>query len=174
MTAAAEQPADIEVDPPQPAGHRTHDKARTHKQRTKPAPVVAKVAPVAPTPVAPTPAEVPTPPPPTPPPPPPPAPPPTIVTQITSVDVQGALSQAIVRRAVERVEPAVRQCAPTTPQSVQVHFTIDESRRAQHVRASGATPTTGCIIAALGGVWSDTAPDTGDAEVDVKIAFIAK
>ena len=110
-----------------------------------------------------------------PPPPPPPVvetPPPapkTIVTQLASVDVQGALSQAQVRRAIERVMPALRACAPTTPQMVQAHFTIDESRRAQQVSGSAS-----CVVAALAGVRTETAPDVGDATVDVKISFVAK
>lgn len=89
-----------------------------------------------------------------------------VVPEITHVDVSGSLSRSLVRHAVERVMPAIHHCAASAPKTVQTHFTIDESRRAQNVRG-----TSDCVVAALGGVRIDTVPDPGDAEVDVQIRF---
>ena len=100
-------------------------------------------------------------------------PPTTIATVIGNVAVRGSLSEATVHRALERITPAIRQCAPASPQTIQVHFSIGESRRATNVQASGA-PTSGCVAAAFGGMRSETAPDVGDADVDVQIAYVAR
>ena len=43
------------------------------------------------------------------------------------------------------------------------------------LRGSGAPASTiACVVAALGGVRTESAPDVGDAEVVVNIAFQAK
>lgn len=94
---------------------------------------------------------------------------PRMAAEIARIDVSGPVSRSVVRSAVERVMPAIRQCSSTTAQTVQTHFTIDESRRAQHVRTS-----SGCIAAALAGVRIDTTPDVGNAEVDLQIRFVQK
>ncbi len=105
-------------------------------------------------------------------PPPPPKPPVQLQAKLLGVDVQGSLSQAVIQRAVERVRPLIERCtAEGTPYTVRVQFTIDESRRAHGVRGSGSPAATNCVVGALGGVRTETAPDTGDAEVVVRIAF---
>jgi len=97
------------------------------------------------------------------------APPRVLVPEIATLDVTGALSRSSVRHAVERVMPAIHRCVPAAPRTVKSHFTIDESRRAQNVRG-----TSDCVVAALGGIRMDTAPDVGDAEVEVQIRFAPK
>jgi hypothetical protein len=82
------------------------------------------------------------------------------------------LSQGAVRSAVERVMPAIRQCSVTAPHTVRVHFTIDEARRPRDARATGAAAS--CVMAALVGVRTASAPDVGDAAVDVVVDFVAK
>ena len=145
---------------------------RRHKEHVK---HERKVASAIVVPVPPVPDEVPPPPVPAPIVEPPVAkPPPTIATVIGSVAVRGSLSEATVHRALERITPAIRQCASASPQTIQVHFSIGESRRATNVQASGAAPTSGCVAAAFGGMRSETAPDVGDADVDVQIAYVAR
>jgi hypothetical protein len=124
------------------------------------------------TPPTPTPTPVAAPPPPTPPPPPPPAP---LTARVAHVDVQGALSEAVVTRAIARVVPALRRCTPIgAPQTVKAQFTIGESKRAQSVHVTGpAAATIACVTAALSGVRSETAPDTGDVGVSFEVAFEA-
>lgn len=103
--------------------------------------------------------------------PPPPVPTP-LQARLLGVDVQGSLSQAVIQRAVERVRPAIERCTSDgAPHTVQVKFTIDESRRAHGLRSSGSTSAATCLVGALGGVRTEAAPDTGDAEVVVRIAF---
>jgi hypothetical protein len=52
---------------------------------------------------------------------------------------------------------------------------IGEARRAEAVMATGATETVnGCIAAVLGELRTEDAPDVGDAEVTVRISFVAK
>jgi hypothetical protein len=58
---------------------------------------------------------------------------------------------------------------------VIARFTIGETRRAQDVRTSGSTPATNaCLTAALAEVRTEQAPDVGDVQVTVKIAFVVK
>jgi hypothetical protein len=102
---------------------------------------------------------------------PPPPPAKQLTAQLGRVDVQGAISQSTVRRAVERVLPAVRACTTTTAQTLRVHFTIDESRKAQRAHAATNGSLGTCVAAALATVRSDTPPDVGDAEVDVELDY---
>lgn len=97
------------------------------------------------------------------------APTPRMAVEIAGIDVTGAVSRSVVRNAVERVMPAIRQCSSSTARTVRTQFMIDESRRAQNVRGSSA-----CITAALGGMRFDTTPDVGNAEVDLQIRFFQK
>jgi len=100
--------------------------------------------------------------------------PPTIATVVGTIAVRGSLSEATVHRAIDRITPAIRQCAPTNAQSIQVHFSIGESRRATNVVASGAASTSGCVTAAFASMRSEAAPDVGDADVDVQIAYVIR
>jgi hypothetical protein len=105
----------------------------------------------------------------------PPPPPRELRATIDHVDVSGSLPAGAVQRAVERRSSAIARCMPAAPQTVIAHFTIGETRRAQEVRASGATPeTNACISAALGDVRTEEAPDVGDVEVTLRIAFVVK
>jgi hypothetical protein len=91
------------------------------------------------------------------------------------VEVSGSLPVGAVQRAIERRRSAIESCTPRTPGTVVAHFTIGETRRAQDVRAVGSTATIGaCIAAALGDVRTENAPDVGDVEVTVRIAFVVK
>jgi len=94
---------------------------------------------------------------------------------IDSVDVSGSLPRGDVQRAVERRWSAIARCLPAAPETVTAHFTIGEARRAQGVRATGAAPQiNACITAALADVRTEAAPDVGDVEVTVRIAFAVK
>jgi hypothetical protein len=107
--------------------------------------------------------------------PPPPKPPAPLDAQLGSVDVSGSLSGAVVRRAVERVFGSVRSCAASgAPFTARVTFTITESRRAQNVHVSGAAGAARCLSSVFAGVRSESAPDVGDAEVTVQVAFQVK
>jgi len=104
----------------------------------------------------------------------PPAPPRELRAKI-DVDVSGSLSPADVQRAVERRVAAITRCAPAGPGTLVATFTIGEGRRAQGVRAAGpAARTNACIVAALSDVRTEAAPDVGDVEVTVRIAFVVK
>lgn len=104
----------------------------------------------------------------------PPAPPPpkpvALHAAITGVDVHGSLPAADVRRAIERLLPAIDRCAQPVAQTVAVQLTIGESRRAEDVHGSGGT-AAGCVSSALGAVRTESAPDVGEVEVVVHVKF---
>ncbi|HEY0992868.1 MAG TPA: hypothetical protein VGD80_37700, partial [Kofleriaceae bacterium] len=76
---------------------------------------------------------------------------------------------------VERRWAAIERCVPAAPAVVVARFTIGEARRARDVRAAGPTAEiNACIAAAFGDVRTEAAPDVGDVEVTVRIAFVVK
>jgi serine/threonine-protein kinase len=90
--------------------------------------------------------------------------------KLVSLDVDGSLSAAVVRRAIDRVLPDVRACATQAGSgSVAVRFTIADTRRAVDVHASGTG--SGCVAQAIGGVRTEVAPDVGDVEVRLRFEF---
>jgi hypothetical protein len=104
-----------------------------------------------------------------------PPPPSELYATIARVDVSGSLSPAAVQRAVERRSSAIARCKPVSPATVVAHFRIGEARRAQAVTAGGAADEiNGCIAAALADVRTEEAPDVGDVDVTVRIAFAVK
>jgi hypothetical protein len=95
--------------------------------------------------------------------------------RVDDVDVTGSLPRGEVARAVDRQWAAIARCLPPAPQTVVAHFTIGETRRAQDVRTSGPTPATNaCLTSALAEVRTEQAPDVGDVQVTVRIAFVVK
>jgi serine/threonine-protein kinase len=95
--------------------------------------------------------------------------------KIDGVDVTGSLPRGDVARAVDRQWAAIARCVPPAPQTVIARFTIGETRRAQDVRTTGSTPATNaCLTAALAEVRTEQAPDVGDVQVTVRIAFVVK
>jgi len=89
------------------------------------------------------------------------------------VDVSGSLPAGAVKRAIERSWPAIAGCTPGAPGTVIAHFKIGEARRARAVHAAGAAPaTSACVAAAITEVRTEAAPDVGDVEVTVQIAFV--
>ncbi len=93
-----------------------------------------------------------------------------LAARVSSVEAHGSLSQAVVRRAVDRVAPAIQRCTATgAPRTVQVKFVIDDSRRAREVR--GNAPA--CVTSALAGVRTESAPDVGEVEVTLQISLEA-
>lgn len=110
-----------------------------------------------------------------PPPPPPPVAPKPLPTSarvaIAALSVRGALANDDVRRAVDRLLPAIAQCyvRGAAASTVRVTLAIDESRRASNVRASGAMGS--CTAAALDALRVTTAPDTGDVSIALELAF---
>lgn len=140
-----------------PSGRRPARKSSSRDVAAVPAPAVAVVD-VAAAPIAA----------------PPPAPkaPSPLRARVLGVDVQGPLSQTVIERAIERVRPEVERCATEgAPYTARIELTIDESRRAHTVRGSSSTPAIACVVNALRGVRTESAPDTGDADVVVRIAF---
>ena len=113
----------------------------------------------------------------TPPPPPPPveivaARPVALDARIDGLTVDGALPSATVRRALDRVMPAVRACRGDKPGVVNVKFSIGEARRATGTSASGISPgVAGCVAAAIGALRTESAPDVGDVQVRVVVGF---
>jgi hypothetical protein len=90
--------------------------------------------------------------------------------QIVALDVIGSLSPAIVRRAIERVLPALHGCGPRIgPRVVIASFAIGETRRASalHFGAGGSQ----CLASAFSSVRTEVVPDIGDAAVQVKVLF---
>ena len=64
---------------------------------------------------------------------------------------------------------------PGAPETVVARFTIGEARRAMSVRTAGPTQGTNtCITSAFTDVRTEAAPDVGDVEVAVRIAFVVK
>ncbi len=156
-----DEPDDTAVaDPKQPSRKRPH---RTAGRKKKEKRVETRVA-----------VEAPAPPTPTPPPAPTPTPPPSlpITGKVQRVAVSGALSQTDVRRAIQRIEPALRRCTASAHGTAQIRFTVDNSRRPRGVHGSGAPGATlTCLVSALGTARMEVAPDVGDAEVVVDIVF---
>jgi len=161
--------------PPELAPTTTPDKHHHHQRAGRPAahadpvapvgPAVSEAPPAAPSVAAPPPVASPAPSAP-------PAPPRELHAKI-DVDVSGSLPSADVQRAVERRLSAITRCAPESPGTMVAHFTIGEARRAQGVRATGpAARTNACVTAALADVRTEAAPDVGDVEVTVRIAFV--
>ncbi len=92
--------------------------------------------------------------------------------RIASLDVEGGLPPSSVRRAIERALPSLRGCADVVgPREIVAAFSIAETRRAHDVHAEGAGAD--CVTAALATIRTEAAPDVGDAEVAVRIAFDA-
>ena len=109
-------------------------------------------------------------PPPSPPPPAPPPAPVALAPRLASVDVRGALPNATVQHALDRVLPATRSCRSDRAGAVEVRFAIGESRRAGGMRATGLAAGS-CLTAALSGLRTETAPDVGDVEVRVRFTY---
>jgi hypothetical protein len=164
--AAAGDPAPAPQDLA-PARHRHHPRpshAAAHPEPSVRAEPAVEARRVAVSPLLPAPA-------------PPPAPPPAaeLRARIAHVDVNGSLSPAAVQRAVERRMSAIGRCKPASPAIVVAHFRIGEARRAQAVTAAGAAgDVTRCIANALAEVRTEQAPDVGDVDVTVRIAFAVK
>ncbi|MEO8706135.1 MAG: protein kinase [Kofleriaceae bacterium] len=143
-------------------------------------PVVEPVAPaIEPTPVVVEPPRIATPAPP-------PAPipePPSLEARaaIVALHVRGSLSDAVVRRAIERTVPELRACyrrAARTPSrsattTVHIAFVVDDTRRATQIRATAGSwsELASCVAGAIGSVRSQIAPDVGTVDVSLDLAF---
>jgi hypothetical protein len=103
------------------------------------------------------------------------------VASVTSLDVKGSLSPAIVRRSVERALGALRSCyraaaraGGTTPAiELQLRFEIDENGLATQVATGGAVfgSLGTCATGVASKIRTPTAPDVGTAQVTVGIRF---
>jgi hypothetical protein len=93
--------------------------------------------------------------------------------RLDGVDVHGSLPAGAVQRAVARSWPVIARCTAALPGTVVAHFTIGDTRRARGVHAAGSTAaTTACIASAITGVRTEAAPDVGEVDVTVQIAFV--
>jgi serine/threonine-protein kinase len=97
---------------------------------------------------------------------------------IQAMAVEGSLSDAEVRRGIERVTPRLAGCARAaagrTPPgaSVRVSFTVDENGRARQVRSSGESAQLAtCVADAFGGLRTRVAPDVGEVRVTLRVDF---
>jgi eukaryotic-like serine/threonine-protein kinase len=101
---------------------------------------------------------------------------------VSDFSVRGSLTPAVVRRALDRVTPAVTACygpaairagrSPTV--DVRAHFEIDESQLAHEIQI-GATALPGlsdCVNHALAGVRTEAPPDVGTEDVAVLLKFV--
>lgn len=105
----------------------------------------------------------------------PPAPATPATPSISALDVHGSLPVADVRRAIDRLGPALARCSADRAETVVVQLAIGEARKAEHVRTSGGTTAASdCVAAAFAGLRTEAAPDVGDAEVTVHVAFVLK
>jgi serine/threonine-protein kinase len=90
--------------------------------------------------------------------------------RILALEIAGALAPSVVRRALDRVMPALQACTDKVgTRVVAVRFAIEETRRAVNVQLGGAGAA--CIAATLGSMRTDTAPDVGEVSVTVRLAF---
>jgi hypothetical protein len=92
---------------------------------------------------------------------------------IESLSVDGSLSDAEVRRGVERVRSRLDACyraAGAVRSGVQVSFVVDEAGRASQVRATGgANGLSACITDVISSVRTRVAPDVGDVRVSLRV-----
>ena len=116
----------------------------------------------------------------------PPAPPPRPLSmraraELRSLEVRGSLSTAVIRRALERIEPQLRGCfaaqAAASRRSIAttVHLTfiVDDTRKASAVQAASSTwpALASCVGEVVHELRTNTAPDVGSVPVSVDIAF---
>jgi len=105
----------------------------------------------------------------------PPAPPRELRAKLDGMDVTGSLSAREVERAIERRWAAITRCVPGSPETVVARFTIGEAKHAKDVSAAGpSAQTNACVVGAFTDVRTEAAPDVGDVQVTVRIAFVVK
>jgi serine/threonine protein kinase len=100
---------------------------------------------------------------------------------IGSLDVRGSLSNAVIRRAVDRLMPQLRTCfanvATTSKRSlaatVHATFVIDGSKRAVDIRTTSPTwpALAACVASTMGDLRTRDAPDVGTVSVSVDVLF---
>jgi serine/threonine-protein kinase len=162
--AASTKPAPVETKP-------TPVETKPVPVETKPTPVETKPAPVE---TKPTPVETK------------PAPKPVVLPTdariaLSSLDVRGSLSDAVIKRAVERVSGALRSCyvaaakksSSAAAASVRVSFVVDDTRKASSITA-GKSKLAGlstCVAAAMRDIRTQTAPDVGTVDAALTIDF---
>lgn len=185
----ATPPVAASTSPPRPVGRRPPPRRPPAPDRptvTSPPPEAPAVEVVATPPSEPEPAEndQPLPLPAAPVPPPAPVPRPLTTrarAEFRSLEVRGSLSDAVIRRALERVEPRLRGCfakeATASHQSnattVRLTFVVDDTRQASSVRAvSSSWPAlAACVGEVARELRTNTAPDVGSVPVSVDVAF---
>ncbi len=101
--------------------------------------------------------------------------------ELRSLEVRGSLSDAVIRRALQRIEPQLRGCfaaqAAASRRSIAttVHLTfiVDDTRKASSVQAASSTwpALARCVGDVIGELRTNTAPDVGSVPVSVDIAF---
>jgi eukaryotic-like serine/threonine-protein kinase len=90
--------------------------------------------------------------------------------KIVGLVINGSLPESVVRRAIERVLPAMKGCAGEVgSRVVHARFGIEETRRAVSVQLGGAGAS--CIGTQLGAIRTDMAPDIGTVSIDVALSF---
>jgi hypothetical protein len=168
VAAPAADPAGAAaIAPPAPSGDAAASAiaAAPPSAEPEPAPIAPKPAPAAPRPV--------------------PAPPVSpgslaAMPEIASLEVNGSLSSAVVRRSLERALPALRACygaaaraARATPAiDVPLGYEIDENGAATHVTAGGRFGSLApCAAAVAGQIRTREVPDIGTVKVVVVVHF---
>ena len=102
-------------------------------------------------------------------------------TELRSLEVRGSLSNAVIRRALERLEPQMRRCFATqaaasrrsTVTTVRVTFVVDDTRQASSVQAGSSTwpGLATCVGDVVRELRTNTAPDVGSVPVSVDVQF---
>ncbi len=105
----------------------------------------------------------------------------TATVRVASLVVRGSLADADVRRAIERLLPAVQDCYRQTARAASrspaatVHLTlaVDNTRRASAIQAASTNwpQLAACVGTAARALRTQSAPDVGDAAVVVDLAF---
>ena len=97
---------------------------------------------------------------------------------IEEIAVEGSLSDAEVRRGIQRVAPRLARCSRVTAgrtqpgAAVRVTLTVDENGRARDVRAGGDSPqVAACVAGAFAGLRTRVAPDVGEVRVSLRVDF---
>jgi uncharacterized membrane-anchored protein len=100
---------------------------------------------------------------------------------VAALRVRGSLPDDDVRRAIERILPAMRTCYQTSARAANrspaatVHLTlaIDDSRRATgvHAESAGWTALAACTSSAFDSLRVQNSPDVGDVAVVLDLAF---
>ena len=101
---------------------------------------------------------------------------------LDDLSVRGSLTSAQIKRALDRVTPALRACygpaatvaAKSPSVAIRARFEIDESQHAHSIQtAGGALPGLAtCVSRALSDVRTEAAPDVGTVDITFVLQYV--